>query len=43
MNLGIQSLPTLVFIPQYGQPQASLGAIPKESIVNAINKILMVK
>ena len=43
MNLGIQSLPTLVFIPRYGQPQASMGAIPKESIVKAINEILMIK
>ncbi len=42
-NLGIQSLPTLVFIPQHGQPQASLGAIPKESLIKAINEILLVK
>jgi thioredoxin 1 len=42
-NLGIQSLPTLIFIPVNGQPQASMGALPKESLVKAINEILLVK
>lgn len=42
-SLGIQSLPTLIFIPKNGQPQASMGAIPKESLVKAINEILLVK
>lgn len=42
-NLGIQSLPTLVFIPRYGQPQASMGAIPKADIVKAINEVLFIK
>lgn len=42
-NLGIQSLPTLVFIPQSGKPQASMGAIPKESLVKAINEVLLIK
>ena len=42
-NLGIQSLPTLVFIPQNGKPQASMGAIPKESLVKAINEVLLIK
>jgi thioredoxin 1 len=42
-NLGIQSLPTLLFIPVQGKPQASLGAIPKETLVQAINDILLVK
>lgn len=42
-NLGIQSLPTLVFIPKDGKPQASMGAIPKESLVKAINEVLLVK
>jgi thioredoxin 1 len=41
-NLGIQSLPTLVFIPKNGQPQSSLGVIPKETLVKAINEVLLV-
>lgn len=42
-NLGIQSLPTIVFIPQNGKPQASAGVIPKESLVKAIQEVLLVK
>lgn len=41
--LGIQSLPTLLFIPQNGKPQGSLGAIPKEKLVKAINEVLLIK
>ncbi|MGE5448597.1 MAG: thioredoxin [Bacteroidales bacterium] len=42
-NLGIQSLPTLLFIPQKGNPQSSLGAIPKETLVKAIHEVLLIK
>lgn len=42
-SLGIQSLPTLLFVPQNGQPQGSLGAIPKESLVKAIHEVLLIK
>lgn len=42
-NLGIQSLPTLVFIPQNGKPQATMGAMPKDALVKAINEVLLVK
>ena len=42
-NMGISSLPTLLFIPVTGQPQASMGAVPKETLVKAINEILLVK
>lgn len=42
-NLGIQSLPTLVFIPQTGKPQATMGAMPKDALVKAINEVLLVK
>ena len=42
-SLGIQSLPTLLFIPQNGKPQGSLGAIPKEALVKAINEVLLIK
>jgi thioredoxin 1 len=42
-KLGIQSLPTLLFIPQNGKPQASMGVIPKESLVKAIHEVLLIK
>jgi len=42
-SLGIQSLPTLLFIPLKGQPRATMGAVPKETLVKAINEILLVK
>lgn len=42
-SLGIQSLPTLIFIPQNGKPQASMGAIPKATLIKAINEVLLVK
>jgi thioredoxin 1 len=41
--LGISGLPTLLFIPLKGTPQASMGFIPKEKIVKAINDILLIK
>jgi len=41
-NMGISSLPTLLFIPIKGQPQASMGALPKEDLVKAINEVLLV-
>ena len=42
-NLGISSLPTLLFIPLKGKPQASMGFLPKETIVKTINNILLNK
>lgn len=42
-NLGIQSLPTLLFIPQNGKPQATMGVIPKESLKKAIHDFLLIK
>ena len=42
-NMGISSLPTLLFIPVKGQPKASMGAVPTESLVKAINEVLLVK
>lgn len=41
--LGISSLPTLLFIPAEGKPQATMGLLPKESLVKAINTILLTK
>jgi thioredoxin len=42
-NMGISGLPTLLFIPAVGKPQMSMGLLPKESLVKAINEVLLVK
>jgi thioredoxin 1 len=42
-RLGITGLPTLLFIPVKGKPQASMGFIPKETIVKKINNVLLIK
>jgi thioredoxin len=42
-SLGITGLPTLLFIPAQGTPQMSMGLLPKENLVKAINEVLMVK
>jgi thioredoxin 1 len=42
-TLGISGLPTLLFIPVKGKPQASMGLVPKETIVKAINNVLLIK
>jgi thioredoxin 1 len=42
-SMGIKSLPTLLFIPVNGKPQASVGFVPKETLVKAINEVLLVK
>lgn len=39
---GIRSIPSILFIPMEGKPQMSMGALPKESFVKAINEILLV-
>jgi thioredoxin 1 len=42
-KLGISALPTLLFIPAKGKPSVSMGLIPKESLVKAINEVLLIK
>jgi thioredoxin len=42
-NLGITSLPTLLFIPAKGKPQMAQGALPKVTLVKAINEVLLIK
>jgi thioredoxin 1 len=42
-QLGISGLPTLLFIPAKGKPQASMGFIPKEKIIKTINTVLLIK
>ena len=38
---GIRSIPSLLFCPQDGQPQMAQGALPKESMKQAINEVLL--
>jgi thioredoxin 1 len=38
---GIQSIPTLLFIPKTGQPQAAMGALPRQSFEQAIQDFLL--
>ncbi|MFM2291844.1 MAG: hypothetical protein RIS29_1657 [Bacteroidota bacterium] len=40
---GIQSIPTLYFIPMKGEPQVAQGAMPKESFKKAIDDFLLKK
>ncbi|MCE5345029.1 MAG: thioredoxin [Bacteroidales bacterium] len=39
---GIQSIPTLLFVPKEGQPQAAMGALPKQTFVKAIKEVLLI-
>ena len=38
---GIQSIPTLLFIPKEGQPQAAMGALPRQTFENVIQDVLL--
>lgn len=38
---GIQSIPSILFVPSVGQPQMAMGAIPKDSFVKIINEVLL--
>jgi len=38
---GIQSIPSLLFIPKDGRPQMAVGALPKETLVEVIEKELL--
>lgn len=37
---GIQSIPSLLFVPKNGQPQMAMGALPKETFRQAISEVL---
>ena len=39
---GIRSIPSILFVPMVGQPKMAVGALPKESIKQAIEKELLV-
>ncbi len=40
---GIQSIPSLLFVPKEDQPQMAMGALPKDSFVKAIKDVLKVE
>jgi len=40
---GIQSIPSILFIPMEGQPQMAMGALPKETFRKAIGDVLKVE
>lgn len=40
---GIRSIPSLLFVPMEGQPQMSMGAMPKAQLKEAIDKTLLKK
>ena len=37
---GIQSIPSILFVPMDGQPQMAQGALPKETFVKAFDEVL---
>lgn len=39
---GIQSIPTLLFVPMDGKPQLAAGALPKPQLIEAIKSILVI-
>jgi thioredoxin 1 len=39
---GVQSIPSLLFIPSDGQPQMAMGALPKDTFKKAISDVLKV-
>jgi thioredoxin len=43
MMFGIQSIPSLLFVPSDGQPQMAKGALPKETFVKAFKDVLKVE
>lgn len=40
---GIQSIPSLLFVPTEGQPQMAMGALPKETFKQAFKEVLNVE
>lgn len=42
-NMGISSLPTIVFCPKTGKPQGSIGAVSMEDLEKQINSILFIQ
>lgn len=40
---GVSSIPMILFVPVDGKPQAAMGALPKETMVEQINTFLLGK
>jgi len=40
---GIRSIPSFLFVPAKGDPQMAMGALPKETFVNAFKEVLRVE
>jgi thioredoxin 1 len=40
---GIQSIPSLLFVPKDGQPQMAMGALPKDTFKRAFKEVLNVE
>jgi len=40
---GVQSIPSILFVPGEGQPQMAQGALPKDTFQKAINEVLLKK
>jgi thioredoxin len=40
---GIQSIPSLLFVPKNGQPQMAMGALPKDTLEKAFKDVLKVE
>ncbi len=38
---GIKSIPSMLFCPKDAQPQMAVGALPKETLVQVINDVLL--
>lgn len=38
---GIQSIPTILFVPREGQPRVSMGALPEKEFVRIIEEVLL--
>jgi thioredoxin len=39
---GIRSIPSMLFVPMIGQPQMAMGALPKDTLIQAINDVLLI-
>ncbi len=40
---GIKSIPSMLFVPMDGKPQMSVGALPKEGLIQAMDEVLNIK
>lgn len=40
---GIQSIPSLLFVPMTGQPQMAMGALPKDSFIKAFKDVFNIE